>query len=44
MYKVRGEWHLVWDHETLAWVVTDPIGAGVLEAFMNGSLGKDELS
>lgn len=43
-YKVRREWHLFWDPKTLAWVLTDPIGAGVLEAFTNGSLGKDEIS
>ena len=42
--KVRGEWHLFWDPETLAWVLTDSTGASVLEAFLNGSLGEKEIS
>ena len=32
VHKARGGWHLFWDPETVAWVITDRIGASVIEA------------
>jgi len=32
VHQARGGWHLFWDQETVAWTITDQIGASALES------------